>query len=63
MPKVEEHTAQSTQVKEQSSSSLFDVLYQALNKANLKGVYSLDESKLILNVFETLKNNVTTKDF
>lgn len=62
MPKGEEQTTQPTQVKEQSSNSLFDVLYQALNKANLKGVYSLDESKLILNVFETLKKSITTKE-
>lgn len=41
-----------------NNTELLDLLWSALNKANTKGVYSIDEAYLIKLTYEKLKQNM-----
>lgn len=44
---------------ELSNNEIIDILWNALNKATLKGVYNMDEVFMIKVLFDKLKNNVS----
>ena len=45
-------------INDMSSNELLDLLLAALNKANNKGVYTIDEAYIIKVVYDKLKNNL-----
>ena len=45
-----------------NNAELLDVLWQALNKANMKGVFNINESFLLKIVNDKLIEKITDKD-
>ncbi len=48
---------QNKKFNEMNNNELLDILWSALNKANTKGVYNIDEAYLIKLTYEKLKQN------
>lgn len=44
-------------LSDMNNTELLDLLWSALNKANTKGVYSIDEAYIIKLAYEKLKKN------
>ena len=58
MDNMEQDQNQEKKLESHNNNELLDILWKALNKANTKGVFNIDEAFTLKIIYEKLKKNI-----